>query len=141
MSRTKIPLDKWLSQGENRLMKLNSSIIPQNYNLLLEECREIITEYEFTSRWALVEGYHELGKKIVELPPVTVTKLATDLHKNERTLRRARQFFQKYPDLNMLPEGKNCSWHSICNKYLPETTSEKKIIYMECPKCHYQWEK
>ena len=122
-------------------MLSKDSIIPQNYNTLLEECREIITEYEFTSRWSLVEGYHTIGEKISKLETSRVTQLAKDLHKEPRLLQRCKQFYKKYPTLDMLPEGKNTSWHQIVNKYLPETVTEKTIHYIECPKCHYKWEK
>ena len=36
------------------------------YQDLVEECKAIITEAVFTSRWALVEGYWNLGKRITE---------------------------------------------------------------------------
>ena len=34
------------------------------YELLVDDCKAIITEAVFTSRWALVEGYHLLGERI-----------------------------------------------------------------------------
>ena len=99
-----------------------------SYQLLLQECREIIVEHEFMSHWTLIEGYHALGKRIIEdkVDTVTVTQLSKDLNRNERTIQRAIQFARKYPDLNTLPEGKNTSWHKIVNKYLPETTEKKE---------------
>ena len=36
-----------------------------DYNSFVEECKDILVEAEFTSRWALIEGYHALGKHIV----------------------------------------------------------------------------
>ena len=36
------------------------------YEQLVEECKSIITEAIFTSRWALVEGYWSLGKRLRE---------------------------------------------------------------------------
>ena len=33
---------------------------------LVDDCKAIITEAVFTSRWSLVEGYHTLGKRILE---------------------------------------------------------------------------
>ena|SRR3990167_3059102 len=113
-----------------------------SYQQLVSDCKEIIVEYEFTSRWALVEGYHLLGKRINQEKSVTVTKLANDLNKSERTIRRSIQFYKKYPDLSLLPEGKNTSWHQIVNKYLPELAGKnKEPILIECPQCHYKWEK
>jgi hypothetical protein len=118
-----------------------------NYQKLLSDCREIIVEFGFTHRWALIELYWSLGKRINSEENVTVTQLAEDLGKNVRTIQRAVQFHKMYPDLNMLPEGKNTSWHQIVNKYLPEPkenekekTPEIKKETIECPQCHYRWE-
>ena len=36
------------------------------YQALIEECKSIITEAVFTSRWALVQGYWELGQRITD---------------------------------------------------------------------------
>lgn len=112
-----------------------------SYNKLLNDCKEIITEFGFTHRWSLIEMYWSLGKRIDLEKSVTVTQLADDLNKSVRTIQRSVQFYKMYPDLNMLPEGKNTSWHQICNKYLPETTTEKKPTYIECPQCHFKFEK
>jgi len=110
-------------------------MVDSNYQELLEECKEIIVEYEFTSRWALVEGYHQLGEKIQESDLVIMTRLAEDLHKSLKTLKRAKQFYSKYPDLALLPEGKNTSWYAIVNKYLPETINQKPLENITCPYC------
>lgn len=112
-----------------------------SYQQLVEDCRVIVVESEFVSRWSLIEGYHALGKRIAEEKSVTVTQLARDIQKSRRTVERSIQFFKKYPDLSLLPEGKNASWHQIVNKYLPETTREFEKPMMECPKCHHQWRK
>ena len=113
-----------------------------HYKRLVNDCREIITEFGFTHRWALIELYWSLGKRInAEGNSVTVTKLAEDLNKSERTIYRAIQFHKMYPDMNMLPEGKNTSWHVIVNKYLPEPNGEKKPIMISCPFCGKEWEK
>ena len=34
------------------------------FNHLIDDCHDIIIEAEFTSRWALVEGYHALGTPV-----------------------------------------------------------------------------
>ena len=117
---------------------MDSITLSNNFAQLLQECRSIIVEHEFMSRWTLIEGYHALGKTLTEFntDAVTVTRLATELHKTEKTFRRARQFYTKYPDLELLPEGKNTSWHKIVNKYLPETVEEKEPRMFECPNCH-----
>jgi hypothetical protein len=41
-------------------------IVQEWYNALVEDCKAIITEAVFNSRWALVEGYHTLGERIVK---------------------------------------------------------------------------
>ena len=112
-----------------------------NYQLLLEDCRQILVEYGFSARWAVIEGYHALGKRIAEekTSNVPVTQLARDLNKRPRTFQRALQFYNKYPDLLMLPEGKNVSWHDIVNKYLPETLTEKEKKLHKCPNCGFEF--
>jgi len=98
------------------------------FQQLVEDCKDIIIESEFTARWALVEGYHALGKRILE-DEANFTKggytidgmlscMTTSLGKSQRTIERAIQFAKLYPDLNLLPEGKNTSWYKICNEYL-----------------------
>jgi len=109
----------------------------QWYINLIDECKDIIVETEFTSRWALVEGYHLLGTRILgeydnferirmgrtEL----VNSIAQSLGKKKRTIYYAVKFASLYPDLNLLPEGKNISFHHIINKYLTEGEKSAKI--------------
>ena len=54
-------------------------------------------------------------------------RVAESLGKRPRTIYYAMQFAKKYPDLNLLPEGKATSWHHIINKYLTDGT-EKKVV-------------
>ena len=103
-------------------------IVNDWYNQLIEELKDIIVEAEFTSRWALIEGYHSLGTRILQeyenfqrirLPDSElVQRIAISLGKRKRTIYYAIQFARAYPDLNLLPEGKNISWHHVVNKYL-----------------------
>jgi len=111
----------------------------QKYQLLIDDCKSIIVEGEFTSRFALIECYHAVGKRISEEKNVSIKKLARDIQRSERTLRRSVQFYKKYPDLSLLPEGKNISWHKIVNKYLPETTKKPEKKLTKCPRCGYEW--
>ena len=52
-------------------MESNVEIIPYDetqeewYQALIEDCKAIIVEAVFNSRWALVEGYHQVGERIV----------------------------------------------------------------------------
>jgi len=101
----------------------------QWYSQLIEDCKDIITEAVFTSRWALVEGYHQLGERIVtdsdynkweqNKAGLVLQGLAKDINISERSLYYAIQFYEKYPRLDAVPEGKNITWNKIITKYLP----------------------
>ena len=101
----------------------------QWYLYLVEDCQAIITETIFNSRWALVEGYHQLGERIATDENWqknatgngrTLKDLAICLDKSERTLYYAVRFYDTYPELNSVPEGKNISWNKLITKYLPD---------------------
>ena len=104
---------------------------------LVEDCKDIVVETEFTSRWALVEGYHMLGTRILteyenfqrlRMPDSElVQRIAISIGRRDRTVYYAIQFARMYPDLNLLKEGKNISWSHIVNKYLTDG-SEKPVI-------------
>ncbi len=104
---------------------------------LVEECKDLVTETEFTSRWTLVEGYHGLGSRILQennnferakvYGEGICNAVAESLKKRPRTIYYAIQFAKVYPDLNLLPEGKDTSWHKVINKYLTDGT-EKKVV-------------
>lgn len=114
------------------------------FNGLIEDCKSTVVETEFTSRWIIVEGYHALGKRIVgekenftrsEIYGKNVIRvIAEKINRSESTVEKAVQFYEKYPDLSLLPEGKNTSWSKICKKYLP--TSKKSVTTVEV-----SWEK
>jgi hypothetical protein len=119
------------------------------YEALLEDCKAIVVEYGFISRWSLVEGYHELGKRILQenhnfdrqkiYGQQIVKKVSETLGMSERTLQYAIQFSQKYPELESLPMGKNISWSKVVKELLPENPKpieKKKHI---CPNCHFQF--
>lgn len=109
------------------------------YKSMVEDCQAVITEAVFTSNWTLVEGYHQLGKRISEekanfdkaglYGQKITTQVSLSLGKSVRTIERAVQFYDKYPDLQLLPDGKNVTWHKVVNKYLPKTTmvSDKEL--------------
>ncbi len=114
------------------------------YNSLIDDCKAIITEAEFTSRWALVEGYWKLGerietdenfKKAAKGNLTSLQGLAKNLGISDRTIYYARQAYNKYPELGKLPEGKNLSWNKLITQYLPEPKKEKTP---ELPKGKYQ---
>ncbi|HUV82873.1 MAG TPA: hypothetical protein VMW53_07360 [archaeon] len=99
-----------------------------HYMLLVEQIKATITEAVHNSRWFLVEGYWNVGKLIRENFTGNLTNqlqtLAVDVGISERTLWYALQFFDKFPLLDEVPEGKNISWNKIVTKYLPEKQGE-----------------
>lgn len=104
------------------------------YANLVEECKATITEAVFTSRYALVEGYWQVGKLIREVyktrKELYGKKIAQDLAESigisERTINYACAAYEKYPDIGSMPEGKNISWNKLITKYLPEFTDDEK---------------
>ena len=127
------------------------------YIHLVKQCQAIITEAGFYSRWSLVEGYHQLGERILQehdnfngakiYGQEIVQRVANSLGKSARSIYYAVQFARQYPDLNLLPEGKNTSWHAICHKYLGKPkdkeegeTREDDFFEVICPKCHYKFQ-
>ena len=116
---------------------MTTEITESWYNSLIEDLKDLIVETEFTSRWALIEGYHGLGTRILQEKEMferaglqndqIVQRVANSLQRKPRTIYYAIQFAKTYPDLNLLPEGKDCSWHKVVNKYLTDGT-EKKVV-------------
>jgi len=115
------------------------------YRALIEECQAILTEGIFNYRWTLIKTYHLLGKRIladydkfkkrgIKKEKEIRSYMTRDLNQSDRTIRRAVQFAEKFPDLNTLPEGKNISWYKICNLYLPEPKASK----IELPEGKYR---
>jgi hypothetical protein len=98
------------------------------YGRLVDECRSIVVEHRFASNWALVEGYWNLGKRLREEGNVrkwkrgetesVVKRISSDIHVSVRTIYHALAAYDKYPDMDKLPEGKAISWHKLVNKYL-----------------------
>ena len=123
------------------------------YQSLISDCKGIISEAVFISRWALVEGYHNLGKRILEehdnferkkiYGEKIVQDLAFSLGMSSRILWYAIQFVNKYPDLTTVPEGKNITWNKIITKYLttskePDQPAQDYIV--RCPVCGLEYE-
>ena len=98
------------------------------YIALVDECSAIISEAMETSRWALVDGYHQLGKRVLEdkanfkkagIDDGGVTqRVALSLGKSTRTIQQAVQFATKYPNVEDIPGGKGITWHKVCNTLL-----------------------
>lgn len=104
------------------------------YNHLIDDCKSIIVEKTFESRWALIEGYHELGTRILEdygnlerekvYGEEIVRNLAISIGISSRVIYYAIQFARAYPDVGQVPGGKNISWNKICHELLPEKTDK-----------------
>ena len=103
------------------------------YELLVDDCKAIMTEGIFNSRWTLLETYHQLGERIVTdnnfdrkevYGKKIIAGLRESLRTSESTIWRAVQFYEKYPQLETVPEGKNISWNKIITKYLPNQTQQ-----------------
>lgn len=115
------------------------------YEELISECEGIVTEYGFTSRWSRITGYHELGLRIVEAASKyesvygknLVENVAKAIKVSPRTVNYAVSFARKFPDLDLLPEGKNCNWSGIITKYLTEGEPKEKPV-KTCPYCHHE---
>jgi len=121
------------------------------YSSLIDDCKSIVVESSFNSRWFLIQGYHALGTRIVQdfenferkeiYGKNIIAHVAESIGKSPSTIWRAVQFAKKYPDLNKLPEGKDSSWHQICNKYLSEGNDKEvkettKMKEIKCPLCN-----
>lgn len=115
------------------------------YNSLVEDCQAILTEAVFDSRWRLLEGYHQLGTRILhdrhnftkaEIYGSNITKrVAESIGKSERTVELAMQFAKKFKTIDELPDGKNMSWHKVCKYVLPNHDEDGEPL-----ECRHAWE-
>ena len=131
---------------------MSSELVERNwYTSLIDDCEGIITESVFNSRWTLITGYHNLGRRILEeksnfhknkVYGKAITKrVSLSLGKSKRTVELAVQFAKKFPKLDELPEGKNISWHKIVHNYLPAPNpGKKKTKTIICPNCKFEIE-
>ena len=110
----------------------------------LEELKDCMVEHSFTSRWSLIEGYHLIGKLIIEKGSSygenIIGQVARYIGKSERTVRYAVQVASQYPSLDELPEGKNISWHKLIKKYVEGVDpSVPRVKMVKCPNCGHEW--
>lgn len=105
----------------------------------LEELKDALVEHEFASRWSKIEGYHFIGKSILEQGNTygknVVGQVAKHLGKSERTVRYYMQFAEKYPDLSELPDGKNISWNKIIQRLEGREKAIPRVKTLTCPEC------
>jgi hypothetical protein len=116
------------------------------YSELVDDLRGEITEGVFNSRWILVETYHNVGRRLRNASeehkrPITdlVNDCAGDMEVSERKLWYAVKFFDKFPRLDKVPDGKVISWNKIKTKYLTDGDKDEKECEHEpiriCKKC------
>jgi len=110
------------------------------YKELVDECKGLITEGVFNSRWILIETYHKVGERLRTEKRMKISDLvnasAVDMGVSERKLWYAVKFYDQYPDIDKLPDGKNASWHKIKTQYLTEGKEKEKS---RCPTCGRLW--
>lgn len=121
----------------------------QWFDQLVEDCKSIVVESEFTARWALVEGYHQLGERLRQdtdkweqnKSGEVLQQVAKEIGISTRTIYYAVQFYDKYPALDEVPEGKAISWKRLITHYLPENIlhdhAESKTTI--CPNCKFEF--
>lgn len=107
---------------------MDAEIVYDWYQCLVDDIIATKTERIFNARWEVIACYHEIGKRLVEDQDYQryshgngklLSQVSEDTEVSERDLYRSIQFFTLYPDLDLLPDGKNISWHKICNNLLP----------------------
>lgn len=133
------------------LAKLSNTEPPEEwYASLVEDCKAIITEANFTSRWARVEGYHSLGERIVvdenfkkhaKGNESSFQGLGRNIGCSQQTIYYAVQFYRKFPDLALLPLGKDATWNKVIALLpapkqapdVPPPTGKYRCIAMDPP--------
>jgi len=107
----------------------------------LEEMADYYVEESFRLRWEEVEMFHLIGQKIYSLISrgVDVDTIYTYLRKNTKKRVQNWEFalilYRAYPDLNLLPEGKNVSVSMLKKKLLPEKV-QKRVTLRKILKQH-----
>lgn len=105
-------------QELSKIQKEKRMIKDQAYHSLIEELQATIEEKGFEERMARVEMYHLIGKNIREFNsdfPITdlVREVTKDMNLNERNVWTAVKFYDTYPNVEMLPDGKAISWTGV----------------------------
>ncbi len=113
-----------------KIIVINNPLNQEWYESLIEDLSSLKVEKNFSSRWSILEFYHELGTRLINerirfeesgIDEASSTKrVSQSLSMTQRSVQLAIQFAQKYPDINELPDGKAISWHRIVKDYLPE---------------------
>lgn len=102
----------------------------ENYNSILEDLESILIECEFQHRFSVIDGYHQIGKRILETSSDKdeinnlIEKVSKDLKIRKTKIEKCVLFVSLFPKLEDLPEGKNISWNKINYKYLSKKEQE-----------------
>jgi hypothetical protein len=135
--------------GEKEMSKAITIIRGSDwYKGLIEDLKAIFTEKYFNAREEILEMKWMMGKRILREEKKGITKIiknvAFDTGFSEREMWRCVEFTREWPgklyhhaiSRKPLPEGKNCSWHKMANKYLPSAGS-----LTQCQGDRHKWEK
>ena len=106
-----------------------------------QEIKSDKVETSFNVRWEVILFHHRTGKKLrdnFDNLAEAIPTLERESGMSDRSLYRAAKFYKDWPDLSMLPVGKNVSMNSITKKYLkePGEQEEEKCYHclIHCPK-------
>lgn len=126
---------------------MTNTIVESWYAEMIDECKSILTEGVLAHRWELLKTYHEIGVRIKQehgeferskiygerlceaiAKSLTIkpTKDSPGMAIKPRLIYQCLQFVEKFPDLNAIPDGKNCSWNKMVHKYLPAHKDAKE---------------
>lgn len=95
---------------------MNPIIKDERYELLLEEIKATLVEKSFEERMAKIEMYHTIGEllRTTDSEITALTKeVSKDLGLSERSLWFAVKFYDTYPKITELPDGKATSWNKV----------------------------
>src|SRR3990167_5953918 len=106
---------------------------------IAEEIKSCRIEASFNVRWQVIEMHHFIGKlltdnfgdNLAEFLP----RLAEKCEWSDRSLYRAAQFYNKYPRLDKIPEGKAASFNRLMlNSGEPKEEKCRRCLLHNCPK-------
>lgn len=80
--------------------------------MFVEEIQTTMTEGVYIYRQTLLETYHKVGKMLA-LSDVDVKTVSKDSGISEALLKQCAKFYEKFPKMEKLPDGKNISWAKV----------------------------